>query len=51
MRRLKRRYEKWKDWKKYCGYLWIKKILILLGLKKSYWFDHYEYLPKGKETK
>jgi hypothetical protein len=47
MWRLKRRYEKWKDWQKYCGYLWIKKILILLGIVKDYWFDHYEYISNA----
>lgn len=38
-RKWKYRYRKWKAWKKYSTWNWFQKLLVLLNIRKSTWFD------------
>lgn len=41
----KERYERWQEWCHYCQWNWLKKFLVLIGLKKSYWFNQFTINP------
>lgn len=41
MKKLWRRYTRWKDWRRLNGLNWFQQILVLLGLKKCLHFDQF----------
>ena len=42
---LKHRYYRWKEWCRYSKWNKVSKVLVLLGLKKSTWFDTFMVDP------
>lgn len=43
LKKWKKRYWKWKIWKNYCSGSEPYKVLVLLGLRHSPWFDIFQY--------
>lgn len=41
----KERYERWQEWCHYCQWSWFSKVLVLIGLKKSAWFNTFMINP------
>lgn len=45
MKKLKKRYYRWKEWRRYSKYNWFQNVLVFLGIKKSKWFDAFMINP------
>ena len=45
IKKLKHRYWRWKEWRRYSRWNWFAKVLVLIGLKKSTWFDSFMINP------
>lgn len=56
MRKLKRRFKRWQEWRSYTSYGFFTQLLIFLGIKKGTGFDIFlslydlEHGPKTPET-
>lgn len=44
LKKFKRRISKWKEWRKYTWFNIIQQLFVLVGLKKSYYFDNFTVL-------
>lgn len=48
--KLKKRYQKWKEWSQYTWYGPIRRFLVLIGVEKNSYFDTFTVLEERTKT-